>query len=93
MLSFLLGAFGFPLDESIQAFFDALLLFSTAADENVHLREISLVCFDQDTAMAAIVILRSLLDCQTTDAAVAATDRSVSILSTYTFYKFSRIFS
>lgn len=78
-----IGPYGFPLDESVQAFFDALLLFSTTVGNEVRLRNLHLVCYDQDTAMAVIVILRSLLDCKMSEAAVSASDRYGYILLRY----------
>jgi len=69
------GRYGFPLDLSIQAFFEALLLFSTVVNNASHLRQINLVCFDQDTATSAIVLTQSLLDGQAKEAVISAQDR------------------
>lgn len=69
------GAFGYPLDVCLQAFFDALLLFSRRHTEKHHLQAISLICFDVDSVMASISILQSLLDCDHATSAVAASER------------------
>ncbi|XP_045158031.2 uncharacterized protein LOC123524133 [Mercenaria mercenaria] len=79
------GAFGFPLDVCIGAFYDALLLFCTRTTTKRHLKEIHLVCFDQDSAMATIMIVKSLLDCDNAQSAVAATDRYWMRSSKYNF--------
>jgi hypothetical protein len=72
---FLIGSFGFPLDVCIGAFYDALLIFSDQSTTKRHLKEIHLVCFDQDSAMATITIVQSLLDCDSSQSVAAATDR------------------
>lgn len=79
------GFFGFPLDVCIGAFYDALLLFSTRSSPKRHLKEIHLVCFDQDAAAATIMIVQSLLDCDSAQSAVAATDRYWVCSSKYNF--------
>lgn len=88
------GAFGFPLDSCIGAFFDAVLMFSTRTATKRHLKEIRLVCFDQDSAMATIMIVQSLLDCDKSQATVSATDRYWLRSQKYNFqskyYKLSR---
>lgn len=69
------GAYGFPLDCCIQAFFDALLIHMTHVDKSPHLQEIQLVCFDSDSAGAAIMILQSLLEVDRKQSEAAAMDR------------------
>ena len=69
------GAYGFPLDSCIQAFFDALLIHVTYVDHPPHLQEIQLVCFDSDSAGAAIMILQSLLEVDKSQSETAALER------------------
>ncbi|XP_052776964.1 uncharacterized protein LOC128214504 isoform X2 [Mya arenaria] len=79
------GPFGFPLDVCISAFFDALLLFSASADDSLKLTFINVVCFDEDSAMAAIMIVRSLLDCEATQSSSAALDRYMTRKTNFNF--------
>lgn len=69
------GAYGFPLDSCIQAFFDALLIHVAHVGKSPHLQEICLVCFDSDSTGAAIMILQSLLEVDRRNSEIAALDR------------------
>ncbi|KAH3848940.1 uncharacterized protein LOC127874094 [Dreissena polymorpha] len=69
------GPYGFPVDVCVSAFYDALLLYVDNVGTSARLATINLICYDADTAGAAIMIVQSLRDCDTTQAAAAAMDR------------------
>jgi len=75
------GAFGFPLDVCVQAFYDAILLLSSSGEPRRSLKEVHLICFDEDSTMAVIMILQSLQDCNTDQATQIAIDRYKSNIS------------
>ena len=58
-----------------QAFYDAILLVTSSSSRPNSLKEVHLVCYDEDTTMAVIMILQSLQDCDVTQATQVAIDR------------------
>lgn len=73
----LLGGVGFPLDVCVQALYDALLIFVIDEENRRHLQQVRLVCNDEDSTCATIVVLRSLLDVDQIATQEAAKDRYI----------------
>jgi len=73
----LLGSVGFPLDVCVQALYDALLIFVIEEENRRHLQQVRLVCNDEDSTCATIVVLRSLLDIDQIATQEAAKDRYI----------------
>lgn len=73
----LLGGVGFPLDVCVQALYDALLIFVIEEENRRHLQHVRLVCNDEDSTCATIVVLRSLLDVDQIATQEAAKDRYI----------------
>lgn len=69
------GIHGCPLDASVQAFYDALLLHTVDDNQTRHLQEIHLVSNDPDSTCAIIVVLNSLMDLDQAQAKSAAIER------------------
>ncbi|KAJ8305497.1 hypothetical protein KUTeg_016042 [Tegillarca granosa] len=69
------GIHGCPLDASVQAFYDAVLLHTSDDTQSRHLQEIHLVSNDPDSTCAIIVVLNSLMDLDQTQSRSAAIER------------------
>lgn len=75
MTIYFIGIHGCPLDASVQAFYDALLLHTVDDKQSRHLQEIHLVSNDPDSTCAIIVVLNSLMDLDQAQAKSAAIER------------------